>query len=69
MRRKGLCKKAWTKVGAVLMSAAIVMANVTMVMPQTVVYAETTDKSSESASGTSEEGSTDGSSEVRSDAS
>ncbi len=69
MRRKGLCKKAWTKVGAVLMSAAIVMANVTMVMPQTVVYAETTDKSSESASGTSEEGSTDGSSEVSSDAS
>ena len=60
MVRKGLCKKAWTKVGAVLMSAAIVMANVTMVMPQTVVYAETTDNSSESTSEISEEGSTDG---------
>ena len=69
MVRKGLCKKAWTKVGAVLMSAAIVMANVTMVMPQTVVYAETTDNSSESASGTSEEGSTDGSSDASSEVS
>ncbi|SEG31763.1 Pectin methylesterase [Butyrivibrio sp. Su6] len=69
MRRKGLCKKAWTKVGAVLMSAAIVMANVTMVMPQTVVYAETTDNSSESTSEISEEGSTDGSSDASSEVS
>ena len=69
MVRKGLCKKAWTKVGAVLMSAAIVMANVTMVMPQTVVYAETTDNSSESTSEISEEGSTDGSSDASSEVS
>ena len=69
MVRKGLCKKAWTKVGAVLMSATIVMANVTLAMPQTVVYAETTDNSSESTSEISEEGSTDGSSDASSEVS
>ena len=55
MIRKGLRKKVWAKVGALLVSATLVMTNVTMVAPDLTVYAETIESSSEASSEASEE--------------